>query len=64
LSLLAGGDEIYEREVLPHLGPADEGKLALIDIETADYEIDRDEFKKSRGCGSFRTGRNQRICWA
>lgn len=37
------GDEIYEREVLPRLSPTDEGKYALVDIETADYEIDRDE---------------------
>jgi hypothetical protein len=41
------GDEIYEREVLPRLNPADEGKYALIDIETADYEIDRDEIVAS-----------------
>jgi hypothetical protein len=41
------GDEIYEREVLPHLNPADEAKYALIDIETADYEIDRDEIAAS-----------------
>ena len=41
------GDEIYEREVLPRLKPADEGKYALIDIETADYEIDRDEIAAS-----------------
>jgi hypothetical protein len=41
------GDEIYEREVLPLLSPADEGKYALIDIETADYEIDRDEIAAS-----------------
>ena len=34
------GDEIYEREVLPRLSPADQGKYALIDIETGDYEID------------------------
>jgi hypothetical protein len=41
------GDEIYEREVLPNLDPTDEGKYALIDIETADYEIDRDEIAAS-----------------
>jgi hypothetical protein len=41
------GDEIYEREVLPRLSPADNGKYALIDIETADYEIDRDEVAAS-----------------
>lgn len=41
------GDEIYEREVLPHLSPEDEGKYALIDIETGDYEVDRDEIAAS-----------------
>jgi len=41
------GDEIYEREVLPRLSPADQGKYALIDIETGDYEIDRDEIAAS-----------------
>jgi len=41
------GDEIYEREVLPRTKPADAGKYALIDIETADFEIDRDEIAAS-----------------
>lgn len=41
------GDEIYERAVLPLLGPTDEGKYALIDIESADYEIDKDEIAAS-----------------
>jgi hypothetical protein len=41
------GDEIYEREVLPNLTSDDEGKYALIDIETGDYEIDRDEIAAS-----------------
>jgi hypothetical protein len=41
------GDEIYEREVLPRLTSEDEGKYALIDIETGDYEIDRDELAAS-----------------
>lgn len=41
------GDEIYEREVLPHLGPEDEGKFALIDVATGDYEVDRDEIAAS-----------------
>jgi hypothetical protein len=41
------GDEIYEREVLPLLSPADEGKYTLIDIETSDYEIDRNEIAAS-----------------
>jgi len=41
------GGEIFEREVLPRLGPEDEGKFALIDVETGDYEIDRDEITAS-----------------
>jgi hypothetical protein len=41
------GDEIYEREVLPRMGPEDEGKLALIDVQTGDYEVDRDEIAAS-----------------
>jgi hypothetical protein len=41
------GDEIYERDVLPCLTAADEGKFALIDIESGDYEVDRDEIAAS-----------------
>jgi hypothetical protein len=41
------GDELYEREVLPRLRPEDAGKYALIDIETGDFEIDRDELAAS-----------------
>ena len=37
------GDEIYDREIMPHVGPDDEGKFVVIDIETGAYEIDRDE---------------------
>lgn len=41
------GNEIYERAVLPHLRREDEGKLVLIDIETGDWEMDRDEIAAS-----------------
>jgi hypothetical protein len=41
------GDEIYERAVLPHLEPEDQGKLVLIDIETESWEIDWDEIAAS-----------------
>lgn len=37
------GDEIYDRDILPHMRSEDEGKVIAIDIETGDYEIDRDE---------------------
>lgn len=39
------GDAIYEKDVLPQLKPADEGKFAAIDIETGTFELDRDELK-------------------
>jgi hypothetical protein len=41
------GDETYERKVLPNLCPEDEGKFALIDVQTGDYEVDRDEIAAS-----------------
>lgn len=41
------GDEIYDREVSPGVGPEDEGKFVVIDIETGAYEIDQDELAAS-----------------
>ncbi len=41
------GDEIYERQVSPRLRAEDEGKFALIDVETGDYEVDHDEIAAS-----------------
>ncbi len=41
------GDEVYEREILPRLGPEDQGKFVLIDVRTSDYEVDRDELAAS-----------------
>jgi hypothetical protein len=37
------GDEIYERDILPKIGPEDQGKVVVIEVEAGDYEIDRDE---------------------
>ncbi len=37
------GDEIYGREILPKLKTEDNGRFVAIDIETGDYEIDREE---------------------
>jgi len=36
------GKAIYERDVLPHMTPADKGKMVVIDVYSGDYEIDRD----------------------
>ena len=41
------GDEIYDRDISPHVGPADEGKYVVIDIETGAYEVDQDELAAS-----------------
>lgn len=38
------GTEIYERDVRPSLRPDDEGKFVAIDIESGDYETDRDDY--------------------
>ncbi len=40
-------DEIYDRDISPHIGPADEGKFVVVDIETGEYEVDQDELAAS-----------------
>jgi hypothetical protein len=39
------GQEVYDRDVRPGLVPEDEGKFIAIDVESGDYEIDRDDFQ-------------------
>jgi hypothetical protein len=41
------GDEIYEREIRPHLEAGNEDKFVVIDIDTGAYEIDTDELAAS-----------------
>lgn len=41
------GDELYEREIRPHLTAEDEGKFVVIDIDTGAYEIETDELVAS-----------------
>jgi hypothetical protein len=41
------GDEIYERDIRPHLTAAREGQFIAIDIETGAYEVDADELAAS-----------------
>ncbi len=41
------GDDIYERNIRPHLASGDEGKFVVIDIETRAYEIDTNELAAS-----------------
>ncbi len=39
------GQGIYERDIRPHLGAEEDGKFVAVDIETGDYEVDRDDFE-------------------
>jgi hypothetical protein len=39
------GDALVESRVRPNLTPADEDKFVAIDIETGEYELDRNEMK-------------------
>ena len=41
------GDEIYERDVQPHLKVAHNGQFVVIDIETGAYEVDANELAAS-----------------
>jgi hypothetical protein len=41
------GDEIYERDIRPHLGVEQEGQFVAIDIETGAYESDANELAAS-----------------
>ncbi len=37
------GDEIYATQILPKIEERDRGKIAAIDIETGDFEINKSE---------------------
>jgi hypothetical protein len=39
------GDALVESRVRPNLTPADQDKFVAIDIETGEYELDKNEMK-------------------
>jgi hypothetical protein len=41
------GDEIYERDIRPHVEANNAGKVVVIDLDTGAYEIDTDELVAS-----------------
>jgi len=41
------GEEIYERDVRPKLGPKDEGKFVVLDVTTGEYAIANDDLEAS-----------------
>lgn len=36
------GEEIYERDIAPKMGPEDQGKVVVIEVESSDFEVDKD----------------------
>ncbi len=38
------GGEIFDRQVRPALKPEDDGRFVAIDVESADFEIDEDDY--------------------
>jgi len=42
--LAALGGDIFDKHVRPALSLADDGKFVAIDIDTADYDIDEDDY--------------------
>ncbi len=42
--LAALGCDIFDKQVRSTLSPADDGKFVAIDIDTADYDIDEDDY--------------------
>jgi len=41
------GEEIFERDIRPHVAHRDKNDFVAIDIETGVYEVDADELKAS-----------------
>jgi hypothetical protein len=38
------GGTIFDQQVRPNLRPEDDGKFVAIDVETGDYEVDKDDY--------------------
>ena len=45
--IVARGKEIYDNQLREKLEPEHRGEFLVIDIETGDYEIDKDDLKAS-----------------
>jgi hypothetical protein len=54
------GDDIYATQILPKIEECDRGKIAAIDIETGDFEIDKSEIV---ACDRLETRRPDAQIW-
>ena len=48
------GEDIYHRDIRPKVMPQDKGKFLIIDIETGDYEVDKDDLQAEKRLRSRR----------
>ena len=42
------GEEIYHRDIRPHVMPQHKGEFLIIDIETGDYEVGTDDLSTEK----------------
>ena len=42
------GEQIYQEQIKPLVEPQEKGKFVVIDIESGDYEVDREHLAASR----------------
>ena len=42
------GEKIYQEQIKPLVEPQEKGKFVVIDIESGDYEVDREHLTASR----------------
>lgn len=42
--LARAGSDLFDRHVRPVLRPEDDGRFVAVDVHTADYEIDADDY--------------------
>ena len=54
--ICARGEEIYQEQIKPLVEPQERGKFVVIDIESGDYEIDRDPLAATRRLQERRPG--------
>ena len=50
------GEKIYQEQIKPLVEPQEKGKFVVIDIESGDYEIDRDPLAATRRLQERRPG--------
>src|SRR5262247_441432 len=45
----ARGEALYEQRIRPHVEATHQGQFVVVDIETGDYEVDADVWRRRNG---------------